>query len=58
MLSLLLGIILVGVVLYFVEAYIPMSPPISTLLRIVVVLFVIFWLVQIFGLNVPLPHLR
>jgi hypothetical protein len=58
MLTVLLGLVLVGVVLYLVETYIPMSPPIRTVLRVVVVIFLILWLVQIFGLDAGLPRLR
>jgi hypothetical protein len=58
MLTVLVGLVLVGVVLYLVETYIPMSPPIRTVLRVVVVIFLILWLVQIFGLDAGLPRLR
>lgn len=58
MIGLLLTIVLVGAVLYLIENYIPMSPPLKTLLRVVVVIFVILWLVQIFGIDTRLPRLR
>lgn len=59
MIGVLLTLIIVGVVLYLVEVYVPMSPPIKTILRIVVVLVVVIWLLQIFGLlNTPVPKLR
>jgi len=54
MISILIGLILVGVILYLVETYIPMSPPIKIVLRVVVVLLLILWLAQLFGYDVPL----
>lgn len=42
-------IVLVGLLLWFVEAYIPMSAPIKRILQGVVVLVLILWLLQEFG---------
>lgn len=47
-------LVIVGVVLYLVENYIPMSPPIKTLLRVVIVIFAILYLWRLFGSNVNL----
>lgn len=59
MIGVLLALVIVGVVLYLVEVYVPMSPPIKTILRIVVVLFVVIWLLSLFGLlNMPVPRVR
>lgn len=58
-LTLLLVIVILGVVLYLVETYVPMSPPIKVLMRVVVVIFVILWLLQITGVQVPsVPRFR
>jgi hypothetical protein len=46
----LLVVVLVGVLLWFVDAYVPMSPPIKRLLQGLVVLLVIVWLLQAFGI--------
>jgi hypothetical protein len=48
--ELLLLLILIGVGLYFVNRYIPMAAPIRTLVNIVVVLLVVLWLLEKFGL--------
>lgn len=48
MITLIVGIVLVGLVLYLVNAYVPMAPPIKTILNVVVVLVVILWLVREF----------
>lgn len=43
-------LIVVGVVLWLIQTYIPMAPPIKTVITVVVVLFLCIWLLQIFGL--------
>ena len=49
-LSLIVVLILIGVVLYLVNAYLPMDPKIKGILNVVVVILVILWLIQgIFG---------
>lgn len=53
MTTLLLTLIIVGVCLYLVENYIPMSPPILTILRVVVVLALIAFLLRTFGIDLP-----
>ena len=49
-LSLLLVVIVVGILLWWVETYVPLSPPIKRLLQGIVVLFLILWILQAFGL--------
>jgi len=59
MIGVLIVLIVIGVLLYLVEVYIPMAPPIKLILRVVVVLFVALWLLKIFGvLDVPVPRVR
>jgi ABC-type siderophore export system fused ATPase/permease subunit len=48
--QLLVVIVLIGVVLYLVNTYVPMAPPIKTILNIVVILFLCLWLLQVVGL--------
>lgn len=61
MLSVVLTLIVIGVLLYIVENYLPMNAQIKRLIYIVVVICVVFWLLNIFGvmayLNVPVPKL-
>ncbi len=58
MIGLLVVLILVGVGLYLIEQ-IPMDPAIRTVIRVVVLLCVVLWLVQVFGLlDVPVPRLH
>jgi hypothetical protein len=57
MISLLLTLVVVGVILYLIETYIPMSPPIKTVLRVVVVIVLILWLMRVFGIaDFPVPR--
>jgi hypothetical protein len=59
MIVLLLTIVIVGVCLYLVEQYVPMSAPIKTVLRVVVVLVLVLYLLSAFGvLDVPVPRVR
>jgi hypothetical protein len=48
--QLLVLIIVIGVILYLVNTYIPMAAPIKTILNIVVILFLCLWLLSVFGL--------
>lgn len=49
-LTVLLVIVLVGVVLWAVNTYIPMDKKIKSILNIVVVIFLIVWLLSVFGI--------
>ena len=57
MIELLIVLVIVGVCLYLIENYVPMSPPIKTVLRVVVVLILVVWLLRVFGIT-DLPALR
>lgn len=58
MIGLLLVFVLVGVGLYLLEQ-IPMDAAIKTIIRVVVLLCVVLYLVQAFGLlDLPLPRVR
>jgi hypothetical protein len=47
------ALVVLGFLLYMVETYIPMSPPIKILLRVVVVAVLVIWILQVFGLTGP-----
>ena len=51
-------LIILGLCLYLVETYVPMSPPFKTVLRVVVVLLLVLWLLQAFGITGPVVRLR
>lgn len=44
-------LIIVGVCLYLVQNYIPMAPPVKTILMVVVVLVLCLWLLSVFGVT-------
>ncbi len=48
--GLLLVLIIIGVGLWLVNTMIPMDPKIKTIINVVVVLLVVLWLLQVFGL--------
>lgn len=43
-------LVIIGVGLYLVETWVPMSPPIKTVLRVVVVIFLVLFLLSLFGI--------
>ena len=55
MIELLVLLVVVGLVLYLIEAYVPLSPPIKTVIRVVVVLLLCIWLLRAFNVvDIPL----
>ncbi len=50
MLSILVTLIVVGVVLWLINTYVPMQGAIKTILNVVVVLAVVFWVLKSFGI--------
>jgi hypothetical protein len=51
-------LIVVGVLLWLVNTYIPMDPKIKSILNAVVVIAVVIYLLQAFGLLAPLENMR
>ncbi|MBK6797383.1 MAG: hypothetical protein IPG76_11520 [Acidobacteria bacterium] len=48
-------LVVVGLVLYLVNNYIPMARPVKTVLNVVVVLMLCLWLLNAFGIvNIPI----
>lgn len=58
LISLVVTLIVVGVLLWLVNAYIPMDSKIKNILNIVVVIFVVLWLLQAFGVLGSLNSVR
>jgi hypothetical protein len=63
MISLLVTLIIVGVLLWLVNSYVPMDAKIKKILNVVVVICVVVWLVSAFGVighagDIRVPHLR
>jgi hypothetical protein len=51
-------LIVIGVVMWLVNTYIPMMGAIKSLLNLVVFVVVLIWLLQLFGLIGPIPGVR
>jgi hypothetical protein len=49
--SVLVVLIIAGVVLWLINTYVPMAPPIKTALNVVVVLILCLWLLSLFGIG-------
>jgi hypothetical protein len=57
MISLILFLVVLGLALYLIETYIPMSPPIKLVIRIVIVIFSVLILLRAFGItDVAIPR--
>jgi hypothetical protein len=57
--SLLVTLVVIGVILWLVNTYIPMAPPIKTVINVVVVLVLCLWLLNVFGMmNYTIPVRR
>ncbi len=50
LMQILLALIVVGVLLWLVNQFIPMAGSIKSILNAVVVIFVVLWLLNVFGL--------
>lgn len=58
LIQVLLTLIVVGVLLWLVNRFIPMQSSIKSILNGVVVIVVVLWLLQVFGLLSSLQNLR
>jgi len=58
LISLLVVLIVVGVILWLINTYIPMDAKIKKILNVVVVIVVILWLLQAFGILGNLSNVR
>jgi hypothetical protein len=55
--SIIVVLIIAGVLLWLINTFIPMAGPIKTLLNVVVLIILILWLLQAFGIF-SIGHLR
>jgi len=58
LISIIVVLIVVGVLLWLVNNYIPMDGKIKNILNAVVVIAVVIWLLQVFGLLTSLTNFR
>jgi hypothetical protein len=54
LIQLLVIVVVIGVVLYLINNFVPMQPPWKTILNVVVVLIFVIWLLSAVGLLGPL----
>jgi len=59
MISLILTLALVGLIVYLIITYIPMPPIFKTAILVIVAVFMIIYLMGVFGIaDIPIPKLR
>jgi membrane-bound ClpP family serine protease len=63
LITLVVTLIVVGVLLYLLEVYVPMDATIKRIIHIVVIIAVVLWLLSAFGIlqmasNVQVPRVR
>ena len=58
LINVVVALIVVGVLLWLVNTYIPMDGKIKSILNVVVVIGVVIWLLQVFGLIGDLRAIR
>ena len=62
MISLIVTLIVIGVLLWLVNIYIPMDAKIKNIVNVVVVICVVLWLLNVFGVlgsvNMAVPRIR
>lgn len=51
LISVIVVLAIIGLAVYLVETYIPMSPPFQMVIRVVVVICLLLWLLSQFGLS-------
>jgi hypothetical protein len=49
LISILITLVIIGVVLWLINTYVPMDGKIKTILNVVAVIIVILWLLNVFG---------
>lgn len=50
MITAVIVLVVLGVALYLIENYVPMSPPFKIVIRIIVILFCVLYLLRLFGI--------
>jgi hypothetical protein len=50
LISVVVVLVVLGLVLYLIETYVPMADPIKMVIRVVIVLALVLYLLQVFGI--------
>jgi hypothetical protein len=56
--QLVITLVVVGVILWLINSYIPMQSTIKAILNAVVIIVVVIWLLSVFGLIGPISQFR
>lgn len=55
MIEVLVVLVVVGICWWLIDTYVPIAEPFKTIIRVVLVLFLVVWLLSAFGIvNVPM----
>jgi hypothetical protein len=58
LIQLVIVLVIVGVILWVINSYIPMQPTIKKILNVVVIIVVILWLLNVFGVIGSISDIR
>jgi hypothetical protein len=58
LIQLIIALVVVGVILWAVNTYIPMDATIKRILNVVVILVVVLWLLSVFGVLGPISGMH
>ncbi|MCF8056739.1 MAG: hypothetical protein K9K37_08880 [Desulfocapsa sp.] len=58
LINLIIVLVVVGVILWVINNYIPMQPTIKKILNVVVIIILIFWLLSVFGVIGDVTKIR
>jgi hypothetical protein len=58
LIGLIITLVVLGLILYLINQFVPMDQKIKTILNVAVVIIVILWLIQSFGLLGPLGDIK
>jgi len=58
LLTILIVLVVVGVILWLINNYVPMDAKIKNILNVVAVIVVVIWLLQVFGVSGSLKNLK
>jgi len=58
LIQLVITLVIVGVVLWLINSYIPMQATIKKILNVVVIIVVILWLLNVFGILGPMSGMH
>lgn len=54
LIMLIIVIAVVGFILYLIETYIPMPAPFKLIIQVIIVIVLLLWVLQLFGITGPL----